>query len=75
VAVAQAGRVIASVPLLFAPDRLTLEQDFFLSVWDTAFVPDIINAGDFGLDDGGLIEKRSLLEFQETAALVLHGDD
>ena len=36
---------------------------------------EIISEGGVDLNDGGLIEKHSLLEFQGTAALVLYGGD
>ena len=74
-AIAQAGRVAAPVDWLFGPDWLTLEQACFVLAWNAAFMQEIINEGGVDLNDGGLIEKRSLLEFQGTAALALHGGD
>ena len=74
-AIAQAGCVAAPVDWLFAPDWLTLEQVCFLWAWNAAFMREIISEGGVDLNDGGLIEKHSLLEFQGTAALVLHGGD
>ncbi len=72
---AQEMRTATLVDWLFAPEWLTVEQACFLSGWDTASMLEIMDEGGVELNNAGLIEKRSLLEFQETTALVLHWDD
>jgi hypothetical protein len=57
----------------FAPDWLTLEEACFLSGHDRGTLLSIIDEGGVDLNADGLIEKRSLWEFQTTLAEVLHG--
>jgi hypothetical protein len=71
----QERRVALPVDWLFAPDWLTVEQACHLSGWDTDPMLEIIDVGGVDLNLDGLIEKRSLWEFQEACALVAHWDD
>ena len=71
----QETRTARLLDWVFAPDWLTLEQACFLSGWDQDSMLEIINDGGVDLNLEGLIEKRSLHEFQECLALVLHWDD
>jgi hypothetical protein len=57
----------------FAPDWLTIEEACFLSGHDRGTMLSIIDEGGVDLNAEGLIEKRSLWEFQTTPAEVLHG--
>ena len=59
----------------FAPDWLTVDEACRLSGWDRASMLQIIDEGGVDLDLAGLIERQSLLEFQEMPALVLHWDE
>ena len=59
----------------FAPDWLTVEQACFLSGWDTTSMLEIMDVGGVDLSHDGLIEKRSLGEFREAGARVVHWDD
>jgi len=68
-------RVAFPTDWIFYPDWLTVEQACYLSGWDTASMLEIMDVGGVDLNDAGLIEKQSLWEFQETAALVLHWHD
>ena len=71
----RATRVATPVDWLFALDWLTFEQACFLSGWDHDSMLEIIAEGGVDLNEAGLIEKRSLYEFQEALALVLHWGD
>jgi hypothetical protein len=71
----QVDRIATPVDWLFAPDWLTLEQACFLSGWDQDSMLEIIKEGGVDLNLEGLIEKRSLHEFQECLAEVLHWED
>jgi hypothetical protein len=71
----QAQRTASPVERLLAPGWLTVEQACFLSGWDTASMLEITDEGGVDLNLDGLIEKRSLWEFQEACALVLHWND
>jgi hypothetical protein len=75
VAVVQAARIATPVDWLFAPDWLTFEQARFLSGWDPDGILRVITEGGVDLNGHGLIEKRSLYEFQEALALVLYWQD
>jgi hypothetical protein len=57
----------------FAPDWLTLEEACFLSGHDRGTMLSIVDEDGVDLNTEGLIEKRSLWEFQTTLAEVLHG--
>ena len=57
----------------FAPDWLTIEEACFLSGHDRGTMLSIVEEDDVDLNVEGLIEKRSLWEFQTTLAEVLHG--
>ena len=65
-------RVATTVDWLFAPDWLSIDEACFLSGWDHDTMLEIIDEGGVDLNLEGLIEKRSLYEFQECLALVLH---
>jgi hypothetical protein len=59
----------------FAPEWLTVEQACFLSGHDRGSMPEITDADGVDLNLEGLIEKRSLWEFQEALVLVRHWHD
>ena len=75
VAMVKVKRVATLVDWLFAPEWLTVDEACFLSGWDEASMLEIIDEGGVDLNNAELIEKRSLLEFQEACALVAHWDD
>lgn len=75
VAVDRAARIATPVDWLFAPDWLSLGQACLLSGWDHGAMLEIVTDGGVDLDSAGRIEKRSLWEFQEALALVLHWND
>jgi hypothetical protein len=79
VTVSQTQRIITPVTWLFAPEWLTVEQACELSGHDRGVMLHIVETGGVDLkdtDDGTvLIEKRSLYEFQEALALVLHWNE
>ena len=75
VAMAEARPVAFPTDWLFYPDWLTLEQASYLSGWDRASVLEIIDEGGVDLNTDGLIENRSLHEFQEMLAIVLHWNE
>ena len=60
---------------LFAPEWVTFGEACFLSGWDPESMREIIREGGVDLNTEGLIEKQSLREFNECAALVAHWDD
>ena len=68
-------RVISPVVWMCAPDWLTVEEACDLSGWNRASMLEIIDEGGVDLDNDGLIEKRSLSEFLEALALVVHWND
>ena len=73
-------QVARPVEWLYAPNWLTLEQACTLSGWDTSAlltsrIGGIIDEGGVDTDAAGLVERDSLLEFQESAALLLHWND
>ena len=66
------------VEWVFAPEWLTVEQAAYFSGHDPATLREIVEeAGvDSRSEDGAiLIGKQSLLEYQDSLALVLHWDD
>jgi len=65
-------QVASPVDWVLSPAWLTFTRACFLSGWDPPAMLEIIEQGGVDLDDAGRIEKRSLLEFQETLAEVLH---
>jgi hypothetical protein len=73
--VLQQARIVTPVAWLSAPDWLSVEEACYLSGWDQGSMLEIIAEGGVDLNLEGLIEKRSLYEFQECLALVLHWDD
>jgi len=68
-------RVAFPTDWVFYPEWLTVEQACYLSGWDTDAMLEIIDVGGVGTNRTGLIEKRSLWEFQECCALVAHWND
>ncbi len=60
---------------VFAPDWLTVEQAAWLSGHDRATMQRLVDDGCVDLDTRGLVDKRSLWEFLEALALVLHWAD
>jgi hypothetical protein len=58
-------RVASGIDWAFAPDWLTIEEACFLSGHDRGAMLEIIAEDGVDLDDDGLIDKRSLWEFQE----------
>jgi hypothetical protein len=67
--------VATGIDWAFAPDWLTIEQACFLSGHDRDSMLEIIEVDGVDLDIEGLIEKRSLWEFQEALVLVRHWHD
>lgn len=70
--------IVTPVTWAFAPDWLTIEQACFLSGWDPVGMLEIIDEGGIDADQNAgawLIEKRSLWEFQESLADILHWND
>lgn len=65
-AMSERPRIITPVVILEAPDWLTFEQAVWLSGWDRDIMAHIVEIGGVDLNDAGLIDKESLLEFQET---------
>ena len=59
----------------FAPEWLTIEQACFLSCHDRLTMYSTIEEDGVDLNLDGLIEKRSLWEFQEALVLVRHWHD
>ena len=72
---AEGKRIASPVDWLFSPDWLMFEQACFLSGWNTEEMREIIDEGGGDLNTEGLIEKRSLREFNESVALMAHWDD
>ena len=68
------GRV-TPVTWVFAPEWLTVNEACILSGWDSAAMLEIIEEGGVDLNLDGLIEKRSLFEFQETLVEILNWND
>lgn len=68
-------RTATGVNWAFAPDWLTIEEACFLGGHDRGFMLQLIEGGGVDLDDDGLIEKRSLWEWQETSAELAHWDE
>jgi hypothetical protein len=68
-------RIATMVDWLFAPEWLTIEEACFLSGWSESAMKEIIEEGGVDLNMEELIEKRSLREFNECAALILHWND
>jgi hypothetical protein len=60
---------------IFYPEWLTVEQACYLSGWDADSMLEIMDVGGVDLNDAGLIEKRSLWEFQEACVLLAHWND
>jgi len=52
-----------------------IEEACFLSGWSESAMKEIMEEGGVDLNDEGLIERESLYEFNECAALVLHWND
>ena len=75
VAVVQETRTARLLDWVLAPAWLTFEEACFLSGWDQSSMLEIITDGGVDLNDAGLIEKRSLWEFQEALVLMLHWDE
>ena len=72
---AEGKRIASLADWLFSPDWLTFEQVCFLFGWNADEMREIIGEGGVDLNLEGLIEKRSLREFNECLAMVLHWDD
>jgi hypothetical protein len=68
-------RIATGIDWAFAPDWLTVEQACFLSGWDRGSMLSIIAEGGVDMNNDGLIQKKSLWEFQEALVEVLHWDD
>jgi hypothetical protein len=68
-------RIATGVDWLFAPEWLTIEEACFLSGWSESAMKEIIEEAGVDLNDEGLIERESLYEFNECAALILHWND
>ena len=68
-------RIATGVDWLFAPKWLTMEEACFLSGWSESAMREIIEEAGIDLNDEGLIERESLYEFNECAALILHWND
>lgn len=71
-------RIVTPVMWAFAPDWLTIQEACDLSGHDAATIQWLIENGAVDAEREGdtwLIEKRSLWEFQEALAEVLHWDD
>ena len=70
------SEIVASrIDWLFAPEWVTFGVACFLSGWDADSMREIIREGGVDVNTEGLIEKRSLHEFNECAALIAHWDD
>jgi hypothetical protein len=67
--------VATGIDWAFAPEWLTVEQACFLSGHDRLAMYSIIEEDGVDLNLDGLIEKRSLWEFQEALVLVRHWHD
>ena len=67
-------RIVTPLTWATAPKWLTPEQAAFLSGHSMDYVQWMIDDDAVDLDDNGLIEKRSLWNFQESLALVLNWD-
>jgi hypothetical protein len=67
--------VATGIDWAFASDWLTIEQACFLSGHDRDAMLEIIEVDGVDLNVEGLIEKRSLWEFQEALVLVRHWHD
>ena len=63
-------RIATMVDWLFAPEWLTIEEACFLSGWSESAMKEIMEEGGVDLNDEGLIERESLYEFNECAALI-----
>ena len=70
-----ASHHITPLMWLYAPEWLTIQEACLLSGWDPDVMQQIIEEGGVDLNSEGLIEKRSLYEFQEATALVMNWDD
>jgi len=68
-------RVVTPVSWLFAPEWLRVEEACHLSGHDRETMLWMVADGAVDTDLDGLICKRSLYEFQEALALVLHWAD
>ena len=68
-------RIATGVDWLFAPEWLTIEEACFLSGWSESAMKEIIEEAGVDLNDEGLIERESLYDFNECAALILHWND
>ena len=71
-------RVATLADWVTAPRWVTVAEASHLSGFDPPTLQSIIEAGGVDVEQDGdtwLIEKRSLYEFQEALALVLHWDD
>jgi hypothetical protein len=69
------ARVATFVDWAFAPQWLSRAQACFLSGRDLPTLLEIISVGGVDVDDEGRIERESLWQFLEAAALVEHWDD
>ena len=67
-------RIVTPLTGATAPKWLTPEQASFLSGHSPDYVQWMIDDDAVDLDEDGLIEKRSLWNFQESLALVLNWD-
>jgi hypothetical protein len=63
-------RIATLVDWVVAPDWLTVEEACLLTGWDHNAMQEIVRAGGVDLNEDSLIERESLLEFQEAVALV-----
>jgi hypothetical protein len=70
-----AQQIVTPAAWIYAPDWLTPDQASYLTGHSVDHIKWMIQDGCVDTNDAGLIEKRSLHEFQESLALVLHWDE
>ena len=63
---------VTPITWVFAPKWLTLEEASILSGLSLVQVLEVIAIGGVDLNDDGLIERQSLMEFMESLDLLLH---
>ena len=68
-------RIATGIDWALAPDWLTIEEARFLTGHDRGYLLSVIEGDGVDLDNEGLIEKQSLLDWQETVALLAHWND
>ena len=67
--------VATGIDWAFAPEWLTVEQACFLSGHDRLTMFSIIEVDGVDLDTEGLLEKRSLREWQEVTVELAHWEN